>query len=124
MKMTFNIDIAWKFLRKSVVCRVMDSSFGLIVQVLFVLVVGGILVCAAQTPFNRPAIRGKVLDPNKAVITGAKITVRRSGATFSAVSDGDGDFSLVLAPGEYTVRVSAPGFVDAVRTARSSPGAD
>ena len=61
----------------------------------------GALLCrvSAQTP--HVAFQGKVLDPTLAPIAGARITASlesRSPAS-SAVSDRNGEFSLLLAPG-------------------------
>lgn len=83
-----------------------------------ILFVAGTLPCQAQAPTPQPSLRGKVLDPNSAVVAGAKIVVEAKGhsANFSAVTDQNGEFSLSLEPGEYTVKVVADGFSDASQT--------
>ena len=74
----------------------------------------GALLCrvSAQTP--QVAFQGKVLDPTLAPIAGARITASlesRSPAS-SAVSDRNGEFSLLLEPGDYTLKIVAEGFVE------------
>ncbi|HEV2860504.1 MAG TPA: TonB-dependent siderophore receptor [Pyrinomonadaceae bacterium] len=57
-------------------------------------------------------LRGKVLDPNRAAVAGARVVaepVGRPGA-LSATADENGEFSLTVEPGEYTLNVSAQGF--------------
>jgi len=67
-------------------------------------------------------LRGKVLDPNRAAIAGAKITaVMRGQLDASSLTNANGEFSLTLEPGEYTLRVSAEGFADTSLTVRSKP---
>lgn len=72
-------------------------------------------LCNAQVTRPRSLLRGKVLDPNHAAVIGAKITAEASGrvARTSAVSDDNGEFSLTLQPGEYSVQVDAEGFARA-----------
>ena len=73
-----------------------------------------LFVCAgtlfAQGPSGR--LRGQVTDPTGAVIPGASITVKNSsGLVVSATSDGAGAYDVKnLAPGKYTVSVTAKGF--------------
>jgi catecholate siderophore receptor len=67
-------------------------------------------------------LRGKVLDPNRAAIEGVKITASKNGRPdASTLSNDKGEFSLLLEPGEYTLKVSAAGFADASMTIRSKP---
>lgn len=74
------------------------------------------IVCQAQS-IRVQSLRGRVLDPNRAAVAGALITAQTGGrALSSAVSDGKGEFSLTLEPGEYTLRVTAEGFTDALQT--------
>jgi catecholate siderophore receptor len=66
---------------------------------------------SAQLPANKTLLRGRVVDPNRAAIPGADIGI--SGGTlpsFTAVTDRNGEFSVTLDPGEYSVRVIAEGF--------------
>ena len=65
---------------------------------------------AAQTGFH---IHGRVLDPVRAPIAGARVTVAADGLdSLSAVSDARGEFTIALPPGRYTVTVAADGFLE------------
>jgi catecholate siderophore receptor len=67
-------------------------------------------------------LRGKVLDPNRAAVAGAQVTAIRKGLpSSSTVTNINGEFSLVLEAGEYTLKISAPGFADATQTIKSKP---
>ncbi len=76
-----------------------------------------LLVAAITSPSLRGqtlagSIHGQVLDPSGAVVVDASIAVTPpSGSQLSAKTDRQGKFALNgLAPGKYTLRVSAPGF--------------
>jgi catecholate siderophore receptor len=81
------------------------------------------MAVAAQTSADTPAIdsgvRGRVLDPTRSPIGAARITAIQIGGTSraSAVSDRNGEFSLPLAPGMYTLAVASDGFVETKITA-------
>lgn len=83
-----------------------------------VVLLAGALFCQAQVAGERVRLEGKVFDPNRAVVAGAKITALAKGrsAGVSTVSDKNGEFSLVLEPGEYTVKVSGGGFSETSQT--------
>ena len=87
-----------------------------LLSVLFMLLAGSLLVQAQVT--TRSSIRGKVFDPNHAPVPGATITAQDKGrsTSVSATSDQNGEFSLRVEPGEYTVRVAAPGFSEVTQT--------
>jgi catecholate siderophore receptor len=59
-----------------------------------------------------------VLDPNRAAIAGARISVtdQKRRASKSAVTDQNGEFALLLEPGEYTLKVAANGFAETNQT--------
>jgi catecholate siderophore receptor len=84
--------------------------------VLFAVAVAFLCQAYAQTP--KSLVEGKVLDPTHAAIAGAQITVIRDGsrAQLSAVSDPNGDFSLAVSPGRYTVKIVARGFSEVSET--------
>jgi catecholate siderophore receptor len=69
-------------------------------------------------------VRGRVLDPSRAPIPGARITGVAETATSGpiAVSDAHGEFLLTLAPGPYTVRVITDGFLEMSRAVTVSVG--
>jgi hypothetical protein len=64
----------------------------------------------AQTPSGR--LHGQIVDPTGAVVPGASITVKNSsGLVVAANSGGLGEYEFRnLAPGKYTVSVTAKGF--------------
>ena len=67
-------------------------------------------------------LRGRALDVNRAAVVGARVVAIRNGAeVISAVTNAQGDFSLSLEPGEYVLRISAPGFADVEQTIKSKP---
>lgn len=77
------------------------------------LLIAAVVFCQAQVASAQSSIGGRVLDPNRAAIAGAKVTAESSGRTVgSASTDRNGEFSLALEPGEYTLRVAADGFVN------------
>src|SRR5688500_9815525 len=83
-------------------------------------------VSNADTVSALSSLRGRVLDQNSAAIPGAKVvaTASHSPSSVSAVTDQNGDFSLVLEPGEYTLRISVDGFSDATQIVRLSQGSN
>ncbi|MEP6742140.1 MAG: TonB-dependent siderophore receptor [bacterium] len=67
-------------------------------------------------------LRGRVFDPNGAAIAGVKITASRNSQDVSTtVTSAGGEFSLLLEPGEYTLKFSAEGFAEASLNIRSKP---
>jgi catecholate siderophore receptor len=67
-------------------------------------------------------LRGRALDPNRAAVAGARVVATRNGVEVaSTVTNAEGDFSLSLEPGEYLLRISAPGFADITQTIKSKP---
>jgi catecholate siderophore receptor len=63
-----------------------------------------------------------VLDPNRAAVAGARVVAEAKGraASFSAVTDQNGEFSLGLELGEYTLRVEASGFAESAQAVNLS----
>src|SRR5215469_5376214 len=80
----------------------------------FLLTILFLLVFAAALPAQSPAgrLHGQITDPSGAVIPGASISLKNSsGLSIPAKSDGVGNYDIKnLAPGKYTVSVSAKGF--------------
>ena len=67
-------------------------------------------------------LRGRALDTNRAAVVGARVVAMRNGTEVtSAVTNAQGDFSLSLEPGEYVLRISAPGFANVEQTIKSKP---
>jgi catecholate siderophore receptor len=99
-------------------------NFHAVRQFLCNLLIAGIFICAAQAHelVTQSEVRGRVLDPNRAAIAGARIiTLRKAVPGSSTLSNANGEFSLSLEPGEYTLKISADGFAEATQTIRSKP---
>ena len=84
-------------------------------------------ITAVVDAFQQPAqaiVRGRVLDSTRAAVVGAHVTVTpdRLGGPASATTNQQGEFEVPLTPGGYTVRVSAPGFVEVSRRVTLSQG--
>ena len=65
------------------------------------------------------AINGTVTDPNGAVVPGAKVSITNTATNeaVGTVTTSDGSYSSpILTPGNYSVRVEAPGFKSSVMT--------
>src|SRR5262245_13254378 len=83
-----------------------------------------ISLLAAQAP---AAFHGRVVDPVRAAIPGARVTVvtDAGAAPQTTVSDARGEFTLVVAPGRYTVTIASPGFLDlSAANEISAPGTE
>jgi catecholate siderophore receptor len=79
----------------------------------FLCLTAAVLFCQAQGPQGK--LRGKILDPNHDLVTGARITAQSTKSSRSTVTNQNGEFSLALTPGEYAVKVEAAGFTPATR---------
>src|SRR6266567_4179593 len=73
-----------------------------------------LLLCTATVSAqqNTGGLKGRVSDEFGGVIVGATVSATdANGVSKSATTNGEGVFTLAgLAPGKYTIRVSAPGF--------------
>ena len=69
-------------------------------------------LCLAQT--SPVTLRGRLLDPNRAAVPGAKVTLSSDARQKrkSTVSDDKGEFSVAIEPGNYSVEVVATGFAE------------
>ena len=78
------------------------------VFVVAVLLVAGVCVAAN----NAITLRGRVVDENGLPVGGAQVTLELAGGqSFLATTDDAGAFSIGnLAAGEYTARITKPGF--------------
>lgn len=61
---------------------------------------------------------GRVVDRNEAAVPGARVTAMRAGTSIrtSTQTDAEGEFSLELPRGEYTLTIAADGFAPLFRT--------
>ena len=67
----------------------------------------------AQAGVSTSEIKGRITDPNGAVVAGATVTATDSekGISRTATTDSDGEYRLLtLPPGTYQIRVQATGF--------------
>ncbi|HEY6347111.1 MAG TPA: carboxypeptidase-like regulatory domain-containing protein [Bryobacteraceae bacterium] len=63
-----------------------------------------------------PSLRGTITDPSGALVPGADVQLRGPGGTQRRTTDTTGQYSFPsLAPGKYSLRVTAKGFTDAQR---------
>jgi catecholate siderophore receptor len=101
---------------------ILIASSRLIAPFLILFVVSPLL-CHAQVAGPRASLHGKVLDQNRAAIPGAKVLVEAKGhsASFAAIADQNGEFSLPLPPDDYLVSVIAAGFAEAAKTISVGP---
>ena len=85
-----------------------------------------LLLAAAQVAqaqiSAQSSIRGKVIDPNRAAVVGASVVAEAKGrpTKLSATTDQNGEFSIGVPSGEYTVTVIAHGFSEASQTVNVS----
>ena len=86
-----------------------------LLRLLLILLSAGTVLSQAQVVTAQTSLRGKVLDPNRAVVAGAQVSAEGNShiSSVSAVTDENGEFSLALEPGEYTLKVTATGFAEA-----------
>src|SRR6185503_6199615 len=70
-------------------------------------------------------LQGRVLDQNRAAIAGGTVIATRTGrndsTATSTITNANGEFSLLLEPGEYDLKCSAEGFADYSVAVRSRP---
>lgn len=88
-----------------------NGKFSRFVYLLFLATLG--FACLASAQQRTGAIVGTVLDASGAAVPGARVTAQHSatGVDVEVSSSGEGSFAFpALAIGEYSVRVSAPGF--------------
>jgi hypothetical protein len=91
------------------------------------LLISGVFSASQAEAGNaRSSLRGRVLDQNGAAIPGAKVVAKATtgSGSVSAITDQNGEFALLLEPGEYTVRVTVNGFSDAAQTIRLNQGSN
>jgi hypothetical protein len=72
---------------------------------------------------SQTSLHGRVLDPTSSRIAGAQISAVPDGGTTpnrTAVSDANGEFTLLLSVGKYTLQISKQNFVTAARSVELS----
>jgi catecholate siderophore receptor len=88
----------------------------------FTVLLVGTLLCQAQLSVvqanDKILVQVQILDPNRAAVAGATISVQGANSTLSAVTDPNGRCSVTVAPGAYTLKINAAGFAEASRTIR------
>ena len=79
-------------------------------------------ICHAQSRPTQSSVSGRVLDPSRAPVSGAKVTAIPNGSPTgpSVITDQDGSFVLSLDSGKYSLRVSKEGFADATQMLEAS----
>jgi hypothetical protein len=60
-------------------------------------------------------IKGTVTDPSAAVVPNAAVHVTGGGQTRDGKTDGQGQYTVSVPPGQYSVQITAPGFVTAIQ---------
>src|SRR5215813_2117327 len=76
---------------------------------------------------QQPMLRGRVLDPTRAPMSGAQVTVMQEGTASerTTVSDQNGEFSLSLDAGKYALKISKERFAESGQSVEiSSAGFD
>ncbi len=95
---------------------------GTIISLLILLILLPILSVQAGELAVQAELRGRALDLNRAAVVGARVVAMRHAVEVaSTVTNAEGDFSLLLEPGEYLLKISAPGFADVTQSIKSKP---
>src|SRR6185312_8039955 len=99
-------------------------AFNLVFRLSCLLLFAAVIHIPAQASetFTQSQLRGRVLDPDRAAVAGVKLTASRNGQPdATAFTNANGEFSLLLEPGEYSLRFFAEGFAEAALIVRSKP---
>ncbi len=82
------------------------------------LLLGAITAAEAQTLSAKLEISGRIVDQNGAVVAGAKVTAVAVDAKseLSSATNENGEFSILVEPGRYKIKVAADGFSDTSQT--------
>ena len=100
--------------------RAFNLVFRLFCLLLFVAAIH--IPAQAGDVFTQSQLRGRVLDPDRAAVAGVKVTASRNGRPDAeAFTNASGEFSLLLEPGEYSLKFFADGFAEASLIVRSKP---
>ena len=71
-----------------------------------------VLITSAAASAQTAVFRGRVVDPMKAAVAAARVTVAAAsgGPATTSVTDAEGRFELQLEPGVYLITINSPGF--------------
>src|ERR1043165_610763 len=91
---------------------------------IFLLITVAAVSCAVAQTAATGAIRGVMTDDSGAIIPAAKVTLSGGGVNRTVQTQADGSYTFAgLAPGQYRIRVSFPGFANFDKTVAVSGGA-
>jgi hypothetical protein len=90
---------------------------------LYLFVVLALIIFVASASAQTGRLTGKAVDSSGGVIPGAEVTVIGPGNTTLAktLTDGDGSFTIDVAPGSYAIQVSLDGFDPVVQGIAVTP---
>ncbi|HVW11256.1 MAG TPA: carboxypeptidase regulatory-like domain-containing protein [Bryobacteraceae bacterium] len=94
-------------------------SINNILAFLALLSVGLVAPLEAQTTGS---VKGTVKDPSAAVVPNAQVQVTGAGVTRNDKTDSNGQFTETLPAGQYTIKITAPGFVAATEQVNVTNG--
>ena len=90
-----------------------------------IIIIGASLPLSHAKEMVQAQLRGRVVDQNRAVVVGARVTaLGKSQPESSSITNQNGEFSLMLEPGEYTVRINVDGFSDASQVVNLNQGSN
>ena len=71
-----------------------------------------VLIAVSARGQSTAMLHGRVLDPSRAAVAGARVEARENATqrTHTILTDGQGNYALRLPPGTYTVLAEAAGF--------------
>src|SRR5262245_16744471 len=93
-----------------------SGTIDLIFRLLSIALVFGVCLRSVYSQTPELAIQGIVFDATHSAIPGAQVSVIPNAPRASAVSDQNGEFSLALFPGKYTIKIVAKGFEETSQT--------
>ena len=104
-----------------IITNLIVKALGPLLGVCLLLASASLLV-QGETPSGLTEVRGTVVDPNHAAIAGASVKIVSATGVSSLVTNGGGQFSVNLKPGDYTLELAAEGFAGASQRISISAG--